>query len=142
MSRTASAPGADAHVPPRAELASVNAAIGRVLRWGVLLAAALIVAGVALFVAHGGTRAILFSPVGVPAGSERDPHSLRGVLDGLLPPQPAAVTDAGLLLLMITPVVSVAISVVAFAARRDWLYVAISGFVFAMLMVGFAIGRA
>lgn len=141
MSRSAAAPAEDAHRPAHAELSSVNAAIGRVLRWGVLLAAAIIIAGIALFVAHGGTRAILFSPVGVPADSERDPHSLRVVLDGLLPPQPAAVTDAGLLLLMITPVVSVAISVAAFAARRDWLYVAISGFVFAMLMVGFAIGR-
>ena len=139
MSRTATP---DGHVPSRAELARLNAAIGRVLRWGVLLAAVLIVAGVALFVAHGGARAILLSSVGVPAASERDPHSLRVVLDGLLPPQPAAVTDAGLLLLMITPVVSVAISVAAFAARRDWLYVALSGFVFAMLMVGFAIGRA
>ena len=142
MSRPGAPPAGDGDVPPRAELASVNAAIGRVLRWGVLLSAALIVAGVALFVAHGGARAVLFSPVGVPATAEHDPHSLRVVLDELLPPQPAAVTDAGLLLLMVTPVVSVALSVAAFAARRDWLYVAISGFVFAMLMVGFAIGRA
>ena len=78
----------------------------------------------------------------VPAGAEQDPRSLRVVLDALLPPQPAAVTDAGLLLLMVTPVVSVGISAVAFAVRRDWLYVALAGFVFTMLMVGFAIGRA
>ena len=64
------------------------------------------------------------------------------MLDGLASAQPAAVTDLALLLLMITPVVSVAITVVAFAVRRDWLYVAIAGFVFAMLMLGFAIGTA
>lgn len=127
---------------PVRELAAIDAVIGRVLRTGVLAAAAVITAGVVLFAVHGGARAILFSPVGVPAGSEQDPHSLRVVLDELLPPQPAAVTDAGLLLLMVTPVVSVAISVAAFAARRDWLYVAIAGFVFTMLVVSFVIGRA
>ena len=85
---------------------------------------------------------MLFAPRGAPASWKADPQSLHVVLNGLTSAQPAAVTDLGLLLLMITPVVSVAIAVVAFAARRDWLYVAIAGFVFAMLMLGFAIGSA
>ena len=142
MSRITADPGAGARVPAGGKLSSVDALISRVLRWGILVSAAVILAGVGLFIAHGGVRAILLTRAQVPAGAEQDPRSLRVVLDALLPPQPAAVTDAGLLLLMVTPVVSVGISAVAFAVRRDWLYVALAGFVFTMLMVGFAIGRA
>lgn len=124
------------------ELASVDALLSQVLRWGVLVSAAIILLGVALFVVQGGVPAILFAPRGAPASWNADPQSLGVVLAGLASARPAAVTDLGLLLLMITPVVSVGIAVAAFAARRDWLYVAIAGFVFAMLMLGFAIGSA
>jgi len=124
------------------ELVGIDVLISQVLRWGVLASAAVIVLGVALFVARGGAHAVLFAPLGSPASWEADPHSFGVVLDELMSPQPAAVTDLGLLLLMITPVVSVAIAVVAFAVRRNWLYVAIAGFVLAMLLLGFAIGSA
>jgi len=91
-------------------LARVDALISRVLRWGVLSAAAIIALGVVLFVAQGGAHAVLFSPFRTGPSWDADPRSLRAVLDELIAPQPAAVTDLGLLLLMITPVVSVAIS--------------------------------
>ncbi len=118
-----------------------DALISRVLRWGVMTAAAIILSGVALFVAHAGLRAVLLSPEHLSGISEQDPHALRVVLHELLPPQAAAVTDVGLLLLMATPVVSVAIAAVTFAVRRDWLYLVLAGFVFTMLMIGFAVGR-
>ena len=54
----------------------------------------------------------------------------------------SATSQASTMRPMVTPVASVGISILAFAARRDWLYVAISAFVFAMLMLGFAIGSA
>jgi uncharacterized membrane protein len=118
-----------------------DAAISRVLRWGVVTAGAIILIGVALFVAHAGMRAVLLSPEHLSGSSEQDPHALRVVLHELLPPQAAAVTDVGLILLMATPVVSVAVAAVTFAVRRDWLYLVLAGFVFTMLMVGFAVGR-
>ena len=123
-------------------LAGVDALLSQVLRWGVLASAAIILVGVILFIVRDGAHAVLLARRGVPASGTADPQSLHVVLDGLASAQPAAVTDLGLLMLMITPVVSVAITVVAFAVRRDWLYVAIAGFVFAMLMLGFAIGTA
>jgi len=125
-----------------ANLSAIDRIISTVLRWGVLTAAAIIVAGVVFFVAEAGPRAILLAPPGVPSGADQDPRSFRVVLDLLSPRQPAAVTDLGLLLLIITPVVSVAISFAAFAAERDWMYVGIAGFVLAMLAIGFALGRA
>jgi len=124
------------------ELAGIDALLSQVLRWGVLVSAAIIALGVALYIARGGAHAVFFAPRGAPATWNTDPQSLHVVLNGLTSAQPVAVTDLGLLLLMITPVVSVGIAVVAFAARRDWLYVAIAGFVFAMLLLGFAIGSA
>ncbi len=122
--------------------ASPEAVISTFLRFGVLTAAFIILLGVALYVAESGVRAILLSPSVIPPESERDPSSLRLVLDQLLPRQPAAVTDVGLLVLIATPVVGVATAIVTFARERDWTYVWIATLVLAMLILGFAIGRA
>jgi uncharacterized membrane protein len=89
-----------------------------------------------------GPRAVLLAPTIIPPGSEADPRSLRAVLDALIPAQPAAVTDLGLLLLLVTPVLSVAVAIVIFAEARDLLYVGISALVLAILILGFLIGAA
>lgn len=130
------------HVPQHRAPVNIDPIVSVVLRLGVLLAAAIIMAGIALYVAQAGPRPILFSPRGVPVGTEANPRSFRVVLDELGPRQPAAVTDLGLLLLIITPVINVAIAVGAFAVERDWMYVGLAGFVLAMLIIGFAVGKA
>jgi len=71
-----------------------------------------------------------------------DLTSIRAVVRELLPPEPEAVIEAGILLLIVTPVLTVGATAIAFAMERDWLYVAITTFVFAMLLLGFALGRA
>jgi len=142
MSRIVGPDAADAGRGDVSDLAAVDKVLSYVLRWGVVLSAAIVLLGVALFIAHGGARGVLLASQVAPAGPDTDPRSPGTVLARLVPPDPAAVTDLGLLLLLVTPVVSVAILVVAFALRRDWTYVAIAAFVFAMLMVGFAIGQA
>jgi uncharacterized membrane protein len=120
---------------------SIDRLISQVLRCGVLISAAIIALGVALYLAQGSARAILFAPASAALRST-DPRSVRDVFAGVGSAQPAGVTDLGLLVLLVTPVVSVGIAVLAFARMRDWLYVAIAGFVFAMLMLSFAIGSA
>jgi uncharacterized membrane protein len=122
--------------------AGPEAVISTVLRWGVVASAAIILLGVALYVMQAGPQAILFAPRGIPPGADRDPASLRAVLREVSPPQPAAIADLGLLLLIVTPVLSVAVLTVAFAVERDWMYVGFAVFVLAMLMVGFALGQA
>jgi uncharacterized membrane protein len=118
--------------------------ISTVLRWGVLAAAFVILAGVALFVVEAGPGAILLAPRGIPPGAERDPSALRIVLRELWAQRhvPTAVTDLGLLLLIATPVLNVIVVAVGFARERDWMYVGIATFVLMMLIVGFALGRA
>jgi uncharacterized membrane protein len=121
---------------------SIEAVISPVLRYGVLVAAALILIGVALFILGGGVRAILLSPSALPANPEADPATVRAVLDALTPPQPAAITDLGLLVLMATPVTGVAVAGAVFARRRDWTYVGLATYILVMLGIGFLMGRA
>lgn len=109
--------------------------ISNVLRGGVLLSAGIILVGVVAFywprpAAPGG---------GQSAGTF--PHTLAAVGQGLAHGQPVAIIALGLLLLLATPVARVAVSIVAFALERDWLYVAITTVVLIILLVSFFLGR-
>lgn len=116
--------------------------LGTVLRWGVLLSAAIILLGVTLFIVRRGPLVVLLSPRGIPAGAEQDPRTVRQLLDAFAGNAhvPAAVTDVGLLTLMLTPVVSVVVSLVSFARERDWTYVALAAAVLCMLAIGTIVG--
>jgi len=61
-------------------------------------------------------------------------NSVRGILQGTRHGQPLAIIQFGMLLLLATPVSRVLFSVFAFAAERDYLYVAISAIVLIILM--------
>lgn len=69
------------------------------------------------------------------------PHSLNQVWTGLLALQPQAVIAAGLLLLLVTPVLTVTAAAVTFALERDWRYVVIALLVLAILITSFLIGK-
>ncbi|HET9000698.1 MAG TPA: DUF1634 domain-containing protein [bacterium] len=114
--------------------------VSAVLRYGVLLAAVVIVIGLVLSVIQVGFKTFVSMPrVRVPEVST-DLTSLRAVFRELLPPIPEGLMDAGVLLLIATPVLTVGASTIMFAVERDWLYVAISGFVFVVLILGFVLG--
>jgi len=111
------------------------------LRYGVLLAAATILAGLLLLLIQVGPRAFVSMPRLGESEAGTDLTSLRTVLRELLPPEPQAVMEAGLLLLIATPMVTVGASAIAFALEGDWLYGLIATGVFAMLILGFVLGR-
>ncbi len=125
-----------------ADLRAIDRSLALVLRWGVIVSAVIIVVGIALFIGRSGIRVILLAPPGIPPGAHTNATSLQAVLQNLSPYHPSAITDLGLLMLIATPVAGVAIAILAFAADRDWLYVGIGAFVFAMLIVSFMLGRA
>ncbi len=110
------------------------------LRYGVLLAAVVILIGLVLSVIQVGFKTFVSMPRVRVAEVNTDLTSLRAVFRELLPPVPEAVMDAGVLLLIATPVLTVGASTIMFAIEKDWLYVAISGFVFAVLILGFVLG--
>ena len=109
------------------------AIIGWILRGGAILSAAIILLGMLLLPLHPGDL------------SERSlqvfPHTLDQVWTGLLALQPQAVIAAGLLLLLATPVMTVAAAAVTFACERDRRYVVISLVVLAILITSFLIGK-
>ena len=67
--------------------------------------------------------------------------SLADLLPGLAEPDPAAYLSLGLLVLVATPFVRVAGSIVAFALERDRRYVLVTAVVLAVMCLGVVLGK-
>ena len=70
------------------------------------------------------------------------PHTLHDVLRGVRDGRGQAIVIVGLLLLIATPVVRVAVSILVFVYERDWRYILITSIVLGLLILSFALGRA
>src|SRR5690242_17452867 len=105
--------------------------LGNLLRAGVVLAAVVVLAGGAVYLArHGGERA----DHKVFRGEPEDLRSPSGIVRDALSLSGRGIIQLGLLLLVATPVVRVALSAVAFARQRDRLYFLLTLFVLAVLL--------
>jgi len=114
--------------------AAMDAMIGRLLRTGVAVSATVIVAGAAMFLLqHGGERVDYHTFHALP----RSLTSPVGIVHAALHGDSRSVMEAGLLLLIATPIARVVLAMVAFFQRRDMLYVAISGVVLMVLLSSF-----
>jgi uncharacterized membrane protein len=115
----------------------VEGIIGTLLRAGVIVAAAVVALGGALYLwRHGGEHPDY-------RAFHRAPPELRTfgpIVAAALAGSGRAIIQLGLVLLIATPVARVAFSVVAFALERDWLYVAITLTVLAILIFSLAGG--
>ena len=106
--------------------------VGRILQIGVLLSALVVSAGGILY---------LTQNAGKPAGRRkfhREPERLRNpveVVQEAMELHPRAVMQLGVLLLILTPVVRVAFTVLVFLAQRDVKFVAVTVFVLAVLLL-------
>lgn len=67
--------------------------------------------------------------------------SLRELFHGMRHLRGQAIIMAGLLLLIATPVMRVAVSIAAFIFERDFIFVVVTSFVLAMLILSFVLGR-
>ena len=117
----------------------VEQLIGRLLQVGVLVAATVVlIGGVMLLVQHGST------PVGFRTFSTAASplQGLVGIVHGAFALDASAIVQLGLVLLIATPVMRVALTLVAFALQRDRLYVLITAVVLALLLYGLVWGRA
>ena len=104
-------------------------AISRVLRTGVVVSATLIAFGFLTSFLVGWDGSLRGAPPGT-----SDPTSFDQLLEGLIQLRPIAITQLGLLVLIATPVVRVAVSVVGFVREHDMVYVAITSAVLALLL--------
>ncbi len=105
--------------------------IGNLLRWGVILAAAVTAIGGVLYLAlHGGAIADYHVFHGQPNGLK----SVSDVARNAFKLQPTAVIQLGLLLLIATPIARVALSLLAFVKQHDRTYIVVTTIVLALLL--------
>jgi uncharacterized membrane protein len=120
-----------AAVGGKADDKSVEIFLGKLLRWGVLLAALVVFVGGVWFLAES---------YDVPENYRNfrgEPAELRAVSQiahQAMALRPLGLIQFGLLLLIATPVARVLFSVLGFALERDWMYVLLTLLVLALLV--------
>jgi uncharacterized membrane protein len=108
----------------------LEALVGHILRIGVSVAAALVLGGAILFLLrHGGDapRYGSFQPLAA------NRPSLAEVLGGIGAGRGRSLVQAGLLILIATPISRVLFSLWVFAEKRDWIYTGVTAVVAAVL---------
>ncbi|MEO8884622.1 MAG: DUF1634 domain-containing protein [Mucilaginibacter sp.] len=112
--------------------------IGWTLRLGVLISVGIVFIGGVLFIyRHGYSTANHKVFKGVPAFLK----SNSGIIDGILSLKGQAIIQAGIVLLIATPVVRVAFSAIAFILERDFLYTIISLLVLTIILASIFSGN-
>ncbi len=111
--------------------------IGNLLRWGVLIAALIVGFGGCLYLIHYGKDMPNYS---VFRGEPSDFTSLAGIFSGAASFHRRAIIQLGLVALIFTPVARVALLMILFLRRRDFLYAAITLVVFLMLIFSLTAG--
>jgi uncharacterized membrane protein len=105
--------------------------LGRVLRWGVVSAALVVLAGAVVYPLRHGAEPPAY---GVFHGEPSDLRTIGGILTDAASGRGRGLIQFGLLLLVATPVFRVALSVVLFALQRDRRYVVITLVVLCVLL--------
>lgn len=122
---------------------AVELAISNVLRGGILASLVLLATGVVLsFVHHPEYLASASSFDQLLRSGTLAAPSLPGMLVGLAHLDGGSVISLGLLVLILTPVMRVAVSIVGFAFQRNRTFVLITTVVLAVLITSFLLGKA
>ena len=119
---------------PASKSAYIEYIVSNVLRYGVLLSFLIVLIGSVMLFIEGGPAAVVRlsgSPI---------PHTPTQVVADLFQLQPKAIIDFGLMLLILTPVMRVAVSVFAFLVEEDFVYTLVTLFVLAVLVTSFFLG--
>ncbi|MCH4168489.1 MAG: DUF1634 domain-containing protein [Streptococcaceae bacterium] len=113
------------------EMLDVEKIIGQLLRIGILISVIIMILGMILLFVTGKS--------GYPANSY--PIGLNEIIKGCLALRPFALMMLGLFCLILTPVLRVLASILAFALEKDYLYVWITIFVLFILIVAILVGH-
>ena len=101
----------------------VDQALGNLLRWGVILAATVVLAGGVVYLIRHGGEAVAYGEFKGEPDELREPS---GIVASALELRGRGLIQLGLLVLIATPVARVVFSVFAFAVQRDRLYVVLT----------------
>jgi len=105
--------------------------MGRLLRTGVILAAAFVLAGGVVFLVRHPEPVTNYR---VFQGEPEELRTISGIFHEALGLHGRGLIQLGLLILIATPIARVAFSVVAFLYQRDWMYVAVTLTVLGLLV--------
>jgi uncharacterized membrane protein len=116
---------------PKLDDRRIELMLGNLLRIGVLLAAFVVLAGAAIYLARHAFEPTNFS---VFRGEAAALRSAPAIILGAIHLHGKSVIQFGLLLLIATPVARVLFSAIGFAIERDYLYVTLTLIVLAVLL--------
>lgn len=116
----------------------IEVIIGDLLRAGVVFSGVIVLIGGMLYLLHQGNTAPHY---GVFHGEPWDLRCISGIARAALARHGRGIIQLGLLFLIATPVARVVFSVFAFAVQRDWLYVAVTLIVLAVLIFSLCGGQ-
>jgi len=113
--------------------------IGWVLRIGVFVSMLTVFIGGVIYLSrHGHEMANFHVFKGIPAFIQTEP----GIVDGILNFSGRAIVQAGIILLIATPIMRIIFSAIGFVLERDYLYIGITlivlGIIFFSMMTGHA----
>lgn len=111
--------------------------LAHVLRTGVMTAAALVIVGAIVYFVRGAHTVPQFSHF---SGEPDDLRSVTGVLADARRLGGRGLMQLGVIALIATPIVRVALSAVVFVRIRDWLYTIVTLIVLALLLYGIVNG--
>jgi uncharacterized membrane protein len=112
--------------------------IGLLLRWGVTFSAAVVLLGAICLLHRHSHEPASFNTFQATAAVYR---SIGGTAVAAAHFDCRAVIQLGLLFLIATPIARVGFSLVAFAVERDWIYVAVTSVVLAILVSSLLLER-
>ena len=118
---------------------AVEQLVGRLLQIGVALSAIVTLIGGAMLIAHHGSEIPVYQPF---RGEPEEIRTLAGIVRGVAALDARAIIQFGLVLLIATPILRVAFTLVAFILQRDRVYVVITSIVLAVLLYGLILGHA
>lgn len=119
--------------------------VARLLSWGGVLGVALMVVGVAIHVESGhrtepGGGGAAIGHVQDRVGPAASLAAMHRVLRQW-PPDPLAVADVGIAVVLITPILGVGAAAAAFWVSGDYRYVLVAGAVLAVILTSIVVGR-
>jgi uncharacterized membrane protein len=121
----------------------VELAISYLLRAGVLLSITLVVIGTCLTYVHHPEYATVSRPLKeIPLVAKDFPDTVSGTWESLMELRGQGFILLGLLVLLMTPVLRVAVSIVAFAIQKDHIFTVVTIIVLSVLILSFFLGKA
>jgi len=110
--------------------------ISHVLRAGVIIAGAITLLGIVLFIALGTRTGQSLSVHQILHGGPPIPLTPDEILKGVDTGKPLEIVYLGLFVLILTPVTRVAMTMVLFTKQRDWTFVVLTSIVLGVLILG------